>query len=332
MTSINIHLLKNEDIDKNRWDITIEQSINGLPFAYSWYLDATFPNWSALVSDDYNYVFPITNRKKLGLNYWYSPIYTMQLGLFSKNKLSSEIIEQFYNKFPQNIVSFDFSLNSHLKIVPNNFKSKSNTCQFIDLSNSYHEISKAYSKNLKRNLKKAQNVNLQIAESTDIFSVVKMFRENRGQFIQNVSEKDYKTLYNLIENSLSISKGKIFHVYYQTELVASCFFSFTNNRITYHKGGVNQLGKQSGAMHFLIDQIIQNHTESNYIFDFGGSSIPEVKQFNFNFGKQEYTYLQISKGNPFIDRLRKLKQILFHNIKNGKIYFIPKEMQHKKLE
>ncbi len=311
MSISNIKLLSNHQIDKVRWDQTIEQSINGLAYAYSWYLDATFPSWYALISDDYSYVFPITSNRKFGFYYWFSPIYTMQLGIFSKNELTNEIIKQFYDNFPTNIVSFDFSLNSNVKLVPDRFTFTINTCQFVDLSISYSEIIQDYSSNLKRNLKKATKENLRIIESNDIESVVNMFRDNRGVFIKNTSENDYIILHKLINNTLNADKGKIFQVYLHTELVASCFFSFTNNRIIYHKGGVNDKGKKNGAMHFLIDQIIQKYSSNNLILDFGGSSIQNVKQFNNNFSKKEYTYLQLSKGNSVINSLRKFKNKLF---------------------
>ena len=49
---LNIKLHSNQEIDKKRWDQTMENSLNGIAFGYSWYLDATFPDWSALVSED----------------------------------------------------------------------------------------------------------------------------------------------------------------------------------------------------------------------------------------------------------------------------------------
>jgi hypothetical protein len=94
-------------------------------------------------------------------------------------------------------------------------------------------------------------------------------------------------------------------------LLAACFFSYANNRIIYHKGGVNLKGKKLGAMHFLIDYIVQKNEQTNYVFDFGGSSIPAVKQFNSNFCKSEYTYLQLQKGNRWITLGRKIKNSLF---------------------
>ena len=308
--TLSIKLLTNHQIDKKRWDETIESAQNGIVYGYSWYLDAVFPNWTALVSEDYTYIFPITSNRKFGLSYWYSPIYTMQLGLFSSQVITNSIIQQFYNHLPKNIISYDFSVNTQIQIFPPNFTYKVQTCQYVDLSNSYNEIKLGYSSNLKRNLKKAQRANLFITESKDVSSVVRLFRENRGEKLNNIRESDYLILDTLIRKCLSTKSGKIFQVYSDNELVASCFFSFTNKRIIYHKGGVNENGKHCGAMHFLLDQLIQKYALTNWKLDFGGSSIPTVKRFNENFGGKEYTYLQLSKGNKWIGIGRNLKNSL----------------------
>jgi len=309
--SLSIKLLANHQIDKKRWDESMESAKNGIVYGYSWYLDAVFPNWTALVSEDYTYIFPITSHRKFGLSYWYSPIYTMQLGLFSTQELTDEVLHLFYGLLPDSISSFDFSVNAKIQQVPNGFTTHIKTCQYIDLTSSYTELTKAYSTNLKRNLKKANKANLRIEESQDIASVVSMFRVHRGESLETVTQKDYEKLFNVIQYALLVQKGKIYQVYLEEELLASCFFSYANKRIIYHKGGVNSKGKKLGTMHFLIDYLVQKNAQTNCIFDFGGSSIPAVKQFNSNFCKSEYTYLQLQKGNRWITLGRKIKNKLF---------------------
>ena len=63
-----IRYLEHSEIDKAKWDLNINQALNKLPYAFSWYLDVVSPNWHALVSDDYNFVFALTWRKKLCLS------------------------------------------------------------------------------------------------------------------------------------------------------------------------------------------------------------------------------------------------------------------------
>ena len=303
--SLVISYFTNSQIDKVRWDDAIEKASNGMVYAYSWYLDAVFPNWSALISENFEYVFPITINSKFGLSYWYSPIYTMQLGVFSSNEITNETIHSFFLAIPKKIASIDFSVNPSQLIIPKGFTSTLKKCQVVYLSATYQDLQQRYSSNLKRNLSKANKAELRIEESTDITSVVELFKAHRGIHLHKVTQQDYGKLYQLIESALKVKKGFIYTVYQGDLLLASCFFSMTNNRIIYHKGGVNEIGKKLGAMHFLIDFLIEKYAESSYTLDFGGSTIEAVKRFNQNFSKDEYVFLQLQRGSKMINVVRK---------------------------
>ena len=90
--------VKNQAIDKQRWDATIEADPKGLPYAYSWYLDkATSGNWDALITPDYEFLLPLPwNRKIFGLHQIYAPLLTQQLGIAGPN-LSEIITLNFFN-------------------------------------------------------------------------------------------------------------------------------------------------------------------------------------------------------------------------------------------
>ncbi|MEM6380888.1 MAG: hypothetical protein AAF705_22135, partial [Bacteroidota bacterium] len=65
-----VRYLKNQEIDRSRWDNAVRQSPSGLPYAYSWYLDALIDDsWDGLVSGDYDLVMPLPwNRKLFGIS------------------------------------------------------------------------------------------------------------------------------------------------------------------------------------------------------------------------------------------------------------------------
>ena len=60
-----IQLLKHNEIDKPRWDECIQNSPNGLIYAYSWYLDFISPKWEAMVRGDYEFIMPLTCKKNM---------------------------------------------------------------------------------------------------------------------------------------------------------------------------------------------------------------------------------------------------------------------------
>ena len=44
-----IAYLTHDQIDKSRWDDCIAHAVNGMAYAWSWYLDVVHPGWEALV-------------------------------------------------------------------------------------------------------------------------------------------------------------------------------------------------------------------------------------------------------------------------------------------
>ena len=65
----------------------IETSPNGLIYAKSFYLDNICAGWNALTGENYEWVLPLTDKKKFGISYLYQPPFTQQLGVFAKRKV-----------------------------------------------------------------------------------------------------------------------------------------------------------------------------------------------------------------------------------------------------
>ena len=85
MHSTHIRFLKNNQVNKQRWDDCIDHCLNGLIYAKSIYLDCMSPGWYALIHEDYDWVMPLTSRSKFGISYLYQPPFTQQLGVFARD-------------------------------------------------------------------------------------------------------------------------------------------------------------------------------------------------------------------------------------------------------
>lgn len=299
-----IRYIAYKDIDKNKWDDCLLNASNGLIFGFSFYLDAVCDEWDALVMDEYDAVFPITRKSKLGIHYLFNPIFALQLGIFSKEPVTFELVSEFISRIPPKIKLTDIYLN-----YGNSFESKEYTisqkvCQKINLSKPYEEIAIHYSTNLKRNLSKARKNKLEIVLSSDEKTVVKLFRENGGEDIKDITDQHFIRLEKLIANLKEKKCVKIYECWLGKEQIASACFSVSNNRIIYIKGGSTKTGRELGAMHLIMDEVIHLNSGKNLVFDFGGSSIPQVARFNANFGAEDYNYTRIYKNNlPFFAKL-----------------------------
>ena len=136
---MDIKYLKNHQIDFKKWNWCISRSFNGIAYAYSWYLDIVSEGWEALVHGDYEIVMPITHSKKMGMRYFFQPLLTQQLGVFSLKQLSPDVVEEFINSIPKEIKLVNINLNKFNKINGEAFKLKENRTYELDLIKPYEK-------------------------------------------------------------------------------------------------------------------------------------------------------------------------------------------------
>ena len=71
-----IQLIHRSQIDDAQWNARVTESGNGLPYAFTDYLDiVTNRSWSALVGENYEAVFPLPMEQKLGVTMYLSLIH-----------------------------------------------------------------------------------------------------------------------------------------------------------------------------------------------------------------------------------------------------------------
>ena len=281
-----IYFLEYKKIDKQKWDYNLEKSSNARIYAYSWYLDIVSPNWSALIDHDYRSIFPIPFKKKLGISYISQPLFTQQLGLFTSDK--EHDIDLFIKEIPRRFWIRSLQIHNQCK----NTKTKSNF--ELDISNDIEKIRKGYSQNIKRNLKKAAEHNLEIKVCSND-SLIQLFKENKGKEVPELNRKSYSILVELLNKIQQKEKGDCLGIYKEGKLISSAFFTNCLGRSTYLFSASNSIAKEIGANHFLIDNYIQYYKKDSLILDFEGSQIPSLARFYASFGAQKRRYFLINK-------------------------------------
>lgn len=292
-----IKFVEYKNINKKKWDDCINNSSNPSIFVYSWYLDVVCKDWSALILDDYEAVFPLASKSKYKINYLYQPFFTRYFGLYSKSKVTAKTLTECFEAIPTKFKFFDFCLheNNEVKLKEVAFSDK--RFQVLDLTGKYETIQKEFSDNTKRNVKKAIKAGLKIRPDISPDKIVHLFRTTKGKDLEVFSPEDYKTLIKLMDTCNDLNKGQSIAVYDGDKLCAAAFFMFSNNRFTFLKSGVTDDGKAKGAMHLLFDYFIQNNAGKKYQLDFGGSSVDNVARFYKNFGAKDCVYLQVKQNN-----------------------------------
>jgi len=299
--------LSHNNIDKQKWDSCIQRSVNGIIYAYSWYLDIVAPGWEGLVEDDYISVMPLTCRKKFGIFYLYPPLFTQQLGVFSLNKFTEEKIHEFIEAIPRKYSFYEINLNTLNKFSSMDMIIHPNLTHELDLIESYENILEAYSENTRRNLKKALAAELVISKQIPASLIINMFRHNNGAKYKNIRSSDYATLETLIGTAMEKGRAQIWGVMTKDKrLCAGAFFVESNGKVIFLFSGSNQLARTNSAMPFLIDRFIEENAHRNLVLDFEGSNDPNLARFYKSFGAKECVYLQVKVNRlPWYARLFK---------------------------
>ena len=281
-----IKLYANNEIDKRKWDSCVADFQNGLIYAYAWYLDIVSPNWSALIKDDYKAIFPLPIKKKLGISYISQPLFTQKLGLFSVNDL--EDVKSFLKAIPKKVWIRSLQIHNQL----DNAKTKDNF--ELDISDDVEEVRKKYSQNVKRNLKKTVQHDLQI-KKCESSALIQLFKENKGKEVAELNSKAYSTLLELLDKIQQKEKGNCLGVYKEGKLISAAFFTNCLKKSVFLFSASNKTAKEIGANHFLIDTYIKNFKKDSLILDFEGSMIPSLARFYASFGAEKKCYYLIEK-------------------------------------
>ncbi len=286
-----IRYLKHNEIDKKKWDACIKESFNGQVYAWSWYLDIVHPDWHALVEGEYERVFPLTGNRKFGISYLYQPFFAQQLGVFSPSILNAEIVNAFLQAIPSQYQFAEIRLNTHNKADDSLFAITQHTNYELDLINTYERISRKYSSNTRRNLKKATEVELSLMKNVKPEEVIKLFRANRGRTISHWNDLEYNRLKKLTYTALYRGQAIVYGVYAKpNELCAGAIFIRSHGKLVFLFSGANQQAKENHAMTFLIDGVIREHAPSHLVFDFEGSDNENLARFYKGFGSKRTTY------------------------------------------
>ena len=283
-----IQYLQRDQVDVVKWDRCIDQAPNGLIYAYSFYLDHMGKHWDALVMGDYEAVMPLTWNKKYGIWYLYQPAFTASLGVFG-NSLTEEKINLFLTAIPSKFRLVEISLNfgNVFNSVPGLFATRNN--YILYLNGTYEELFRGFRENVRRNIKKSQQLGARYESDVPISEIIELSRRPL-QAVTRTTNSDYlhfEQLYSYLKkNGRAMTCG----VYLSEQLVASAVYFFSHNRAYYILVGNHPNGKTIGASHYLIDRFIYSYAGRDFILDFEGSDVRNLAFFYSSFGASVETY------------------------------------------
>jgi len=285
-----LRILKRKEIDEQKWNALIHVSLQSLPYALSYYLDAVAENWEAVVLNDYEAVFPLVWLRKFGFKCLYQPYYCQQLGVFSKKNLSVATMKEMLiaaQAFPY----VNINLNPSAKIIAGEFALKQKKNLLLDLNEEYTTLRKKYSENHRRNISKAEKNKLNFFEDVELKQFQKFYLENVNRAKENFKPQHEKIFKAITKTLLANGTGKIVAAKNEEgKLTAAVMLFVHQNRIITIINTSSAQGKRNGASHFLFDKLIQKVSSTENILDFEGSSVATIARFYEGFGAREETF------------------------------------------
>ena len=270
-----IRFVSYDQIDKNKWDKLVLEFADGLPYAYSDYLDQVC-SWNALVKGDYEAIMPLPFSKKYGQKYIHTPFMIQQLGIIST---TAEDAEVWMNLIPKEYKLVEYNSN---EIIPFG-EEQVNTV--LNLNSDYESLNSKFSTNHKRNLKKVSDLTIGQAE---IESVFQLFISNKGIGLKGFDSIGLERIKQLIKKTPF--DWEVQGAYHEGELVCGALWLRTAGRIIFLFSGNSEKGKSTGAMLFLINEKIKSLSGSKLKMDFEGSNNVNLARFYKGFGGEHCVY------------------------------------------
>ncbi len=299
-------------------------------FAEPWYLDAVMKpgeEWDVINYYENNRViaaFPYAVQKnKLGMvvitNPWMAPRLGLLLSGETKRTRSLSKVESLENKIIEEVIAQlpkfdDFNMICHsgvknwMEFYRHDYEQTCYYSYIIDRDKTKDEIVSDYISNKRRIIKKHYGC-VEIHKNTispdEYWEYLQHCYKKRNRLCSYTKEQFIKLMNSIQEHEA----GDILSMYSDNNLVCAAIIFYDKNR-AYHM--MTTFDPENGirGQDLLTHYAIIDANSRGLIFDFEGSMIPGVAEFNRSFGGQKEEYYVITKQSKKMKGYKLLKGIL----------------------
>ena len=302
-----IQFVRHANIDSQKWDLAVMQSRWPIAYAFFNYLNAVCENqWDALIFKDYEAVFPLPFKKKLGLKYLIQPVFCQQLGAFGSNAHVNTL--DFLHAIPKYFFRVRLQINPYFDhpmgalLSDNSINKKGAFSGHLILkTNLTIRLSQPlnYNKDCQKNLQRIAEHKIEYKTHAVSFdAAIEIYKNAWGEQNESLGEVQFKKFSKACtpDNSFTISAH---HPIDDSVLGAAIFLISPENPVRcihYVCAGPTEKGRSIGIMHGIVDHVIRQYHGQNILFDFEGSSIASVASFYKKFGAIEDPFFCFQRG------------------------------------
>jgi hypothetical protein len=301
MFLMNIHFLRNSEIDRSAWDKCIAGSFNSSLCVFSWFLDLLCENWDALIEGDYESVMPLPTKHVFGKEIIYLPYFTQEFGIFSNIPINPDKTRAFLEAIPQHFSYFRIMLNKYNPVNIRDFNFAVRTRYELDLIEPYYRLAADITPDLQTKLNLAMANGFSYSAGLSPGNLINFIQGKRIRLPRALYRDDFRLLRSVIAGLISHKSGELFGVYDRhNELSSVSLFAWTNARINLIFQVVSPDRIQDYPHLFLIDRIIDKYSETRTTLLFESVDLPFPSVLYRDFGARETTCLEIFRNRlPF---------------------------------
>ncbi len=268
-----IQYVKNQEINRLRYDNALKRSFNANIFAHSWYLDQVCDDWDLLVEGDYETVCPIPLVKRMGIVRVRQPRMAPFLGVFASNHLPAEKVIAILKTIPYRNITI--TLN-HLNRLNHYKRKQSVKVPVLDLITPYKKISEKFSQTAREAIARNDGTFVMRSIRTDEYMFFKKSLKKQNA-IENMQ------LMRIMNYAIRYKSAGIYSVYSpHNELIAAVFLIKSNNRLFLFDSAENQEGHKRHGVFRAINHLIESNCETNLTLELPFKCPPLDSMINFD--------------------------------------------------
>jgi hypothetical protein len=280
-----VRIISSGEIDAVQWNGLVDRSVNGLIYAYSWYLDKMCERWVGMVYGDYEAVMPLPTNSKLGLKYAYQPAFVQQLGVICSNTTAADRYLNAFMPFLKKYYSYiDIKLNFLHTPHPryNNY--------ILSLDTTFSQIQSGFNRSFKEAFKQSKKTPGKLYFSNDLKEAL-AFNSALYDFRSvKLKEGIYDRFGELCTYLQKNQQCLIPTWMIDGKVVAQAIVLKDRKRYYLMTSACLEEGRALRANHALMYYLLEALSGQEMFFDFEGSNIPGVAKFYESMGGQLETY------------------------------------------
>ncbi len=290
-----INYLRNQEIDRNKWDGCLQDIPSGRPYPWSWYLDIMSPGWDALVDDDYLSVFPLPCKRKFGFSYIATPVFLQQLGLFTPDGDRERIAAEFVSFIPELYRLTDLCIGQEVQVPGYTLTPRYN--YEMKLDKPYGEMWLGYMSDCRRNINIARRYPQEIVEDVKPAEIISLFRNNTASRAGTIRNSSYRRLHGLMDHCTGNGTGRLLGVRSpKGKLLWGMFVIEMQGRTTMLFTAGSRKSRELRTSYLVIDHLIKSYAGTGQILDFAGSTVLSIAIFMRSFASARTTYWRLYRN------------------------------------